>query len=580
MSEASAQGPWVQRRRAVLAGAVVLLALLAGGAWRALSARRYDPLAVALAAQAAPIGNREAPVPSMCYTATHGTANPCWTCHTQGSPHNHMGDAEQQAVYAFSDVALTNRWTNLFTDRRAAAAAIPDGDILRYIREDNYTPLREAMARVEVFPGWRPDVDLARGFDAEGFARDGSGWRALRYKPFLGTFWATNGSTDDVFIRLPVAFRRGADGAESREVYKANLAILEAAMTGDPAVRDAGALRRRVEPLDERAAGVDLDGDGALEARVEEVLGLPRHYAGAAAGQPVERLLYPVGVEFLHTVRYVDPDAGGMLATRMKEVRYSRKVEPKEPDVLLGVYQNELDAKELGKLPRYAGAAESGLLNDFGWQLQGYIEDAEGRLRLQTHEEHLACMGCHTGIGVTVDQTFAFVRKVPGAEGWRPQDVRGIPDVPQAGHALPEALTYFERVGGGDEFRSNEEVRARFFRGGTLDTAEVLRAAPGGDRDLAHLTLPSRERALALNKAYRALVLAQGFAQGRDTLLAPPENVHRRIEAESTGLAESGRVYLDGRLHLDWGWRPGRPAARAPAAGAGQAGPAQTASVQ
>jgi hypothetical protein len=57
-----------------------------------------------------------------------------------------------------------------------------------------------------------------------------------------------------------------------------------------------------------------------------------------------------------------------------------------------------------------------GLLNDFGWQLQGFIEDAEGRLRLQTQEEHLFCMGCHSNIGVTVDQTFSFPRKVPGKE--------------------------------------------------------------------------------------------------------------------------------------------------------------------
>ena len=64
---------------------------------------------------------------------------------------------------------------------------------------------------------------------------------------------------------------------------------------------------------------------------------------------------------------------------------------------------------------------------DRGWQLQGFIEDAEGRLRLQSDEEHRVCMGCHDGIGVTVDQTFSFPRTLPGAEGWRYQDLRGIP---------------------------------------------------------------------------------------------------------------------------------------------------------
>jgi hypothetical protein len=80
----------------------------------------------------------------------------------------------------------------------------------------------------------------------------------------------------------------------------------------------------------------------------------------------------------------------------------------------------------------------------------------------------------------------------------------------------------------------------------------VRRAAPGGDRDLAFLLFPSRERALRLDKAYRALVMEQQFELGRDTLLSPPANVHRKIENGSTELAATGRVFDDGRLHLDW----------------------------
>lgn len=200
----------------------------------------------------------------------------------------------------------------------------------------------------------------------------------------------------------------------------------------------------------------------------------------------------------------------------------------------------------------YAGTPDVGLLNDFGWQLQGFIEDAEGRLRVQTMEEHLYCMGCHGNVGVTVDQTFAFVRKVPGREGWRYQDLRGMKDVPQRGNVDPEVLTYFQRVKGGDEFRANEEILTRFFPGGALDEATVRRAAKGGDKDLAFLVSPSRERALALDKAYLALVREQSFIKGRDTLLAPPGNVHQTLENGSTGLEDAGRTYTDGRLHLDW----------------------------
>lgn len=512
----------------------------------------FDPLAQALASGSV-VANREAPIPSMCYTKTEGVSNPCWTCHTGGVGFNVMDDESLQAEYAFSDVGLLNQWSNLFVDRSAQMAAISDAQVLKYIREDNYAPLRESLLRRPGgYKGWVPDLDLSRGFDAEGFARDGSAWRAVRYKPFLGTFWPTNGSTDDVFIRLPEAFRQDKDGKPSREVYRLNLAILEAAMTLDPRVLDVRQARRQVEPVDERAGGVDVNGDGVLSRGVEEVRGLPTHYVGGAAKVPVRRDFYPRGVEFLHTVRYVDPDAPTLLSARIKEVRYSRKDEEYAGDQVMAFYAEEQEKKMRNRLPAFPGTPELGLINEFGWRLQGFIEDAKGRLRLQTLEEHAFCMGCHTNLGVTVDQTFGFPRKVPGREGWRHQDLRGIPDVPQAGHTRPEVLTYFERVKGGDEFRANDEVLARFFPKGTLDETSVRRAAPGGDKDLAWLLTPSRERALALGRAYMVLVREQGFAKGRDTLLAPPKNVLPRVENGSTGLEDAGLIFEDGRLHLTW----------------------------
>lgn len=540
--------------------AVIVLTLGAfaamAGVWRlrppAVAEAPFDPLAQALAAGSR-VANREAPVPSMCYTKTAGVSNPCWTCHTGGVGNNVMADESLQAEYAFSDVALTNHWTNLFTERSKAATASTDAEVLEYIREDNFTPLRAALlGRAGGYKGWVPDLDLARGFDAEGFARDGSGWRAVRYKPFLGTFWPTNGSTDDVYVRLPEAFRKDATGQPSREVYRFNLAVLEAAMTVDPGLLDAKAARRRVEPVDERVGGMDLDGDGRLSPGVEVVLGLPAHYAGGAAEVLVRRYTYPRGTEFLHTVRYVDPDAPALLSVRLKELRYARKDEAPEDDRVRNFYAEEQEKKARGRLPAFPGTPELGLINEFGWRLQGFIEDARGRLRLQTLEEHVFCMGCHTNLGVTVDQTFAFPRKVPGRDGWRTQDLRGIPDVPQAGHAAPETATYFERVRGGDEFRANEELLARFFPKGVLDLPSVRRAAPGGDRDLAWLVTPSRQRALQLDKAYWALVREQAFALGRDTLLAPPANVHRAVENGSTELEATGRLFTDGRLHLTW----------------------------
>jgi hypothetical protein len=509
------------------------------------TAAAFDPLAQALASSGR-IANREAVVPPQCYTRTDGVSNPCWVCHVEHNGRNFQNDIDLQKEYSFSDVALKNHWLNLFKDRSAQIAAISDAEALRHVRSDNYAPLRAALGDRRDYLGWRPDLDLAQGFDTAGFARDGSGWRAFRYKPFPGTFWPTNGSTDDVFIRLPPPFRRDAEGRASLAVYRVNLAILEAALTvGDP-VRDAD-LVRVVEPVDERTAGFDLDGDGKL-GLAKRIRRLPGHYAGGAAGIAVQRWLYPQGTEFLHSVRYLDPDAPGLIAARMKELRYAKKVLLLAPKDIKHAYREEAQAKSVGALPQFNGNPNTGLLNDFGWQLQAFIEDAEGRLRLQTHEEHLFCMGCHSAVGVSVDQTFAFPRKLPGAAGWAYQSVAGMPDAPQAGHDEPEYLTYFRRVNGGDEFRENREMLARWWPDGRLDEAAVRAAGA----DISALITPSRERALALNKAYMALVREQRFDLGRDAVLAPAQNVHAEISNGDTALEENEAVYTDGRLWLVW----------------------------
>jgi hypothetical protein len=549
----------VDRRKRPCPAAAALAAAavtLAAGCGR----EAYDPLATA-AARAGQRGHLEAAIPPACYATTAGGANGCWTCHTTGIGPNTLSDGDLQREYTFSDAARKNPWSNLFEDLSAAARATSDAEILEYIRQDNYAPLREALAERAArrqYPGYVPDLDLGQGFDEEGFARDGSGWRALRYKPFPGAFWPTNGSVGDVFIRLPRAFREDAAGVVSRDVYRVNLAILEAAIAAAsplpidaPAARKPGA-EREVEPVSEVVAGFDLDGDGAISGAATRVRRLPPRYIGAASDVPVRSLLYPRGTELLHPVRYLDPERPALLATRMKELRYARKADAPDDWAITRAYEREAEEKDEGRATAYSGAPEVGLRNPFGWQIQAFIEDARGRLRLQTAEEHRACMGCHGGIGVTVDHTFSLARKVPGAAGWRQQDLRGMPDVPQAGHAEPEVLTYLRRVSGGDDSRANAEMLARFFPGGALDEAEVRRGAPGGDRDLAYLVTPSRERALLLDKAYRALVRLQRFEAGRDVALGGATGVLRVVEGDSTGLAEAKRVYTDGRLHLAW----------------------------
>jgi hypothetical protein len=488
--------------------------------------------------------NREAVVPPQCYTRTEGLFNPCYVCHQDKIPgrENVMNDAGLQAEYSFSDLGRTNHWKNLFEDRTARVAEIGDEEIRRYVAEDNYTELAPRL-REAGFRGWIPDLqDLPRGaeaFDAEGFSRDGSHWVAFNYKPFPSTFWPTNGSTADVMIRLPAPYRTDAHGNYSRDIYKANLAILEATIKG----------RTEIDclPLDERAAGVDLDGDGAL-GTIRRITKIDA-YVGAATEAFHEAHLYPEHTEFLHTVRYLGISEKGEIgvSTRMKEVRYMRKWRAFSKPVYARRYQLEAFDKEAGNLPGYLSIGDHGLDNGSGWALQGFIEDARGRLRVSTYEENLFCMGCHNSVGSTIDKTFGFPRKVDGAAGWRYIDLRGMPDAPNRGESRGEIATYLERAGGGSEFRHNAEMTARWFHpDGTLDHARVA-AAP----DVYALIVPSPQRALLLNKAYRTIVEDQNFIFGRDAIVEPPRNVYPAIDNEKTPTLPEARTFAWNIL-LDW----------------------------
>ncbi len=209
-------------------------------------------------------------------------------------------------------------------DLSAAAARTSDAEILEYIREDNYAPLRRGARCAPGLPGLRAGSRPRRR------ARRG-GLRARRerlpggpgYKPFPGSFWPTNGSAGDVFLRLPAAFREDASGAPSREVYKLNLALLEAAIASP------SPLLRRARPA---CRGGRRAGGGAGEraprrrrsrrrrrARARgdaRSIRPPARYAGGAAGVPVRAWLYPRGAELLHSVRYLDPDRPALLSPR------------------------------------------------------------------------------------------------------------------------------------------------------------------------------------------------------------------------------------------------------------------------
>ena len=515
----------------------------------------------------ATLENKTAYIPAQCYTKTEdadGNAhNPCQTCHTYSRVPHHINDADLQLSYAFPAPALKNPWTNLFVDRRAEVAATSDDEILDWVRTDNYFGADGApllMSKLASPPaGWDVDgngvwsgyvPDCYYAFDPDGFDRrpDDSltGWRAFAYVPLPGTFWPTNGSTDDVLIRLPEAYRQDEDGAESVEIYKLNLAIVEALIKrADVAIA----------PTDEAPLGVDLDRDGVL-SRADHITfayaplkGIDMHWVGragtlSAEEAPLAAGLYPLGTEFLHTVRYLDvTDTGISLSARMKEVRYMKKTHWQ-------TYFDRLDgalaeAKETSDFPdriaMFTGNAEIGIPNGTGWRLQGFIEDEQGDLRPQSFEETVFCMGCHGGIGTNDDDTLAFPRKVDAATSfqqgwyhWTQKGLAGTPDLIRA-DGTSDYVHYLETNGAGDEFRANMElINAWFDSDGTLGADKA--AAIGAD--ISGLILPSAERALALNAAYRMIVREQSFTKGRDASVSPlDDTVWREVEQDQeTGI--------------------------------------------
>ncbi len=468
-----------------------------------------------------------------------------------------------------------------------------DDEILAYVRQSNYLAedgspaLARKLERVPAewdldgngrWDGWSPDI--AFRFDERGFdlRADGShtGWRALAYFPFPGTFWPTNGSFGDVLIRLPEAFRQDESGKPDLTVYSLNFAILEALI----ARRDVP-----IEPVEEKRFGVDLDGDGKLgTARQVRFIWKPptltMSWVGRARAQQqkdevhLAAGLFPEGTEFAHTVRYLDVVEGKpRMAARLKELRYMVKKGWVTYGTLMQSAIAEAREAELSpdKTRAVGGNAEQGIGNGVGWRLQGFIEDAQGQLRPQTREEHAFCIGCHSGVGVTDDSVFSFGRKLPAPAfqaGWFHWSQRGLEGVrePVRADGQGEYAYYLKHNGAGDELRANTEVIERFLaQDGTVrpEAAEALRA------DISTLLLPSPTRALQLDKAYRLIVQEQSFARGRDATLAPATNVHRELAtsepAVETGVGDALPGPREGSVTVYPGLPPPAPAKGKPA---------------
>ena len=509
-------------------------------------------------------------ITSMCYTNTkdnNGTfiSNPCYSCHTKGKiPSNFFDDSLLQKEYLFTaEKARKNPFSNLFKDRSRSVSKITDTDILHYVRESNYFDANGSISLAQALPedwkGYRPDCYF--NFDAEGFDRDKEGkytlWRAFRYYPFLGTFWPTNGSTDDVLIRLDPVFAQDAEGHFSKEVYKLNLSIVEAVIK-----------RKEIKlpsEVDEILYGVDLNQNGKLD-RSDRISVTNRHtlsYVGKAKklldqGEIHLKLgRFPSNTEFLHSVRYLDWDekAGHItMSARMKELRYAKKYAFRTYHQVQEVASDEMQKRGIESFTgdsRRAlvwGNYEVGLDNNIGWKYQGFIEDKKGDLRPQTEEETISCMGCHAHLGATTDSIFAFARKFEGVDknsadyGWNHWSQKGLSGVkePQVTYAQRgkkyEYSFYLHHNHTGNEFRDNDEVRSKFFKPDGSAKKEMMEKL---HYDISVLLFPSYERAMMLNKGYKILVGEQSYIYGREGNVKSVTHVKKVFkEGEKTGIKE------------------------------------------
>lgn len=476
-------------------------------------------------------------------------------------------------------------------------------DIEAWIRQDNWSAAaarRPGDARVwdsgtkddpfRLFPALAP-TDLPA--DADGFVRSQSetgaffndgrgwitGWRSVNFVPH-GIFTPLTGSVSGIYLRLPERFMRDAEGRFDIATYAANLDLVAAAVS-------------------------DYLPDDA-----------PAHYRGAVAADAVQPGLYPQGSEFAHPLHYVDTEADGTedapgrfpgaRADRVKEIRYMYKIRRFDPEYAGPEIKEE-------SAPVYASRTEGWIDNGAGWILAGWIEDAGGTLRAQTPSELTQCVGCHSGhepqretgghatfqsgVGVTIDSTWAMPRRLPGAAGWGENTAMGYrapgdpdavgaaayPDPINRAMAKGEFAHFLENVVGaslyGDMPTSVEafllgEIRAE--NGYSADwpaletaSAEVyvetqrLRArllkaltANGAYQDAegnlaGALLYPPQSAALEAARRYRMVVATQRFDFGKDVFPETPVTFRYFREPETAFAHQDGRPYNAAEIVVD-----------------------------
>ena len=497
-------------------------------------------------------------ITQMCYTKTtdelNNTYNPCFACHTNNKIPNYvMNNASLQEEYKFPEPALKNPFVNNFIDFSKRVDEISDDEITKYINKDNYFDKNHNIILADklnnlhkTWGGYIPDCYYNfnnKGFDIDPQNRP-TGWVAFAYMPFLGTFFPTNGSTDDVLIRLDKAFmKQTKDGDFNSTIYSINLAIVESLIKHK---------NIQITPINEKLLQVDINKNGVLDIAHKIVYdwapndGKYMYYVGYAKKLQKENKLhlagglYPENTEFLHSVRYIKSYVKSQisLSPRMKELRYAKKMTWLTYAKLLNKGMKDIQEADINpdQIESFRGTQESGLGNNMGWIYQGFIEDKKGDLRPQSYEETLNCMGCHSGIAVTTDSTFSFPRKldISFQNGWYYPTQKSLKNIPENKYkdGRYEFSNYLKLNPYGDEFRENKEVYNKFhLKNGDLNQTMIKKL----HKDVTLLLYPTHKRAIELDKAYKALVELQQFYNGKAGHKKPMSNVYKEVkEGQST----------------------------------------------
>ena len=485
-------------------------------------------------------------IPPACYADTQGAQgkvhNPCYSCHTKGQPPNYIDDSDLQLEYSFPKPALVNSWTNLWQDRRAALQKISDQEISDYVQRDNYKVagnigIAEKLASKfppewdsndnGIWEGFLPDVYYQ--LDADGFDRDPegnyNGWKQYHYAPFPGNFSPINGSVGDAFIRLGDDFRVDRQGHFNLSLYRLNLAIVESAIKQKTLT---------VAPFDEHEYGVDLDKNGRLNLTNSIVFsdqpGAMQLIGKAGQLQTHDRIhleagLFPESTEFFHSLRYLHVASNGEVtqAARVKEVRYSVKKRWHSPTQLARFAADEIKEKAYTPdRPRWVrGNQEFGVSNRLAWQYQGFIEDRDGDLRPQTHQELVFCVGCHSGIGATTDSNFSFARKFSDGQASYFVNAIGATNYAGAEHEVAPIYDLLAQYTG--YIQQNHALND--FRNIKGDIRLPLDA-----QRMRSLLWSTAKNAVLKNKAYRLVVQEQSYTAGRDAIVAPLVYIHQELE--------------------------------------------------